>query len=56
MAFYENDEIKGYQFAETKELVCIECATDQEIDESKESELITEKDMEGKIYYCDRCK
>ena len=53
----ELENIKGYRF--NNEIVCVNCITVEETDNSTQNEIITTDEIENNSeanYYCDRCK
>jgi hypothetical protein len=49
----KNDEIVGYQVHE--QIVCSECIKPDEVNELRENHVITERDIEEDLHFCDRC-
>jgi hypothetical protein len=49
-------DVKAYEFQ--GEVVCADCATDDDLKELEEDELITEDHIENSddLLFCDRCK
>ncbi len=56
MGIIKNDDIVGYSFQ--GKFVCTDCATDDDLKELKEDEVITSDDVEREeaLYFCDECK
>ena len=56
MGFIKGDDIMGFSF-EGGEVVCCDCADDEDTADLTEKEILTDKDTEkGDLYFCDRCK
>jgi hypothetical protein len=53
MAKYEKDEIVGFHVGQ--EVVCDDCAEEDDREEADQKSLITAKDLEHADYFCDRC-
>jgi hypothetical protein len=47
------EDIAGYNL--NGKIVCCKCVTDEERNEAKEDEIITDRDLEDTVYWCDRC-
>jgi len=56
MGIIKKEEIRGYRFE--NEIVCPDCATDAELKDLNEDEIITDNEIENgdEMYFCDRCK
>ena len=54
MGYIKGEDIKGYHF--DCGYVCFDCATDKDLSNLMEDEILTENDMKEEDYYfCDRC-
>lgn len=55
MAIYSEDQILGFWF--DNELVCWDCATDQERESPSQDQLVLQNVVENSddYYFCDRC-
>lgn len=55
MGTIKKDDIRGYHIE--SEIVCANCATDDEEAGLKEADVITENDADESedLYFCDRC-
>ena len=55
MSFIKTEDIRGYKF--DSEMVCLDCATEDDLKELRQSELITEDEIDRSegCYFCDRC-
>jgi hypothetical protein len=60
MGVIKNEEIRGYQFYDGRfgEIVCLDCVTQEDLEDLQEDEILTEYDLEQGdfTYFCDRCK
>jgi len=52
MGHYAYEDILGLHFNDGR-VTCRECATDKELEEVKENEILVEDD--GAVAFCDRC-
>jgi hypothetical protein len=56
MGKVNREDIRGYQL-DGGDLVCTECATDEDTQDLKEDEILAEGQVEGDVHnFCDRCK
>ena len=54
MGFIRREDIRGYRF--DSDYVCVDCASDKELSELLEKEILTENNVsEEDYYFCDRC-
>ncbi|MGE5530468.1 MAG: hypothetical protein ACM3X6_15180 [Patescibacteria group bacterium] len=58
MAIYKDEEIAGYYI--NKEIVCKDCATEEEADKVTQDDLITFAGIQkaiddGERFFCDQC-
>jgi len=52
---FKSEEIRGYRLGE--EFVCEECLDDQEREDLKGDNFLTDQGMDEEgFYFCDRCK
>jgi hypothetical protein len=60
MAVIKNEEIRGYQFYDARfsEIVCLDCVTQEDLEDLKEGNILTEQELENSDYryFCDRCE
>ena len=54
MTILDNEDILGYSV--DNETVCTDCISPTEESELESSDILTEKELEGKTVFCDRCK
>lgn len=55
MGFIEISQVAGYRFE--NELVCPDCATEEDLKELTEDKVLTNSHLEtDDFYFCDRCK
>lgn len=56
MAFIKKDDIVGFRF--DSEVVCTDCVTQEDLQDLKQHNIITEDEVEQADghFFCDRCK
>jgi hypothetical protein len=55
MGIYDDEEVAAFRM-ENGEIVCGNCLSEAEQKKLDEDSIITEKDIEEKFAFCDRCK
>ncbi len=58
MAIYRDEEIIALRVGETRQVLCRDCSTAQQWNDTKEDDIITQESIDKKdfIYFCDTCK
>jgi hypothetical protein len=58
MGVIKNEEIRGYHFYDARfdEIVCLDCVTQEDLEDLKQDDILSEKLLEKRCrYFCDRC-
>ena len=56
MSTVNREDIRGYQL-EGGDMVCTECATDEDTKDVTQDEILVDSQVDGDtLYFCDRCK
>ena len=58
MGIYRDEEIVALRVGETRQVICRDCATSQQWNDTKEDDIITQESIDKKelVYFCDTCK
>ena len=58
MGIYRDEEIVALRVGETRQVMCRDCSTAQQWNDTKEDDIITQESIDKKdfVYFCDTCK
>jgi hypothetical protein len=60
MGIIKNSEIRGYHFSTGRftEVVCLDCVDEEDLEDLKEDDILTEKELEEDDckFFCNRCR
>ena len=58
MGIYKDEEIVALRVGEMRQVMCRDCSTAQQWNDTKEDDIITQESIDKKdfVYFCDTCK